>query len=101
MNTNELGAIRECCFYLHLGNHFGNSIHDLIAAQYLAALRHQFGNGFAVPRSLQYEIAYECKTFWIVELHTSIEARSSNHCRNRDHQLVFFAWCEIHNIVVL
>src|SRR5215469_15491 len=101
VNTHELGAIRKCCFYLHLRNHFGNSLHNLITAQYFTTFRHQLCNRLAVPCSLKYKISYKCNTFWIVELHTSLEPCSRNYRREGDHQFVFLAGCEIHDISFL
>src|SRR5262245_62172424 len=71
VNTHELTAIRESCFYLYLRNHFRNSLHHLIAVQYLATFSHQISNGFAVSCSLEYKISYERNAFWIIELYTS------------------------------
>ena len=52
VNANELGAIGECCFHLHLVEHFGDAFHDLIAGQYLAAFGHEFGDRLTVSCSL-------------------------------------------------
>src|SRR5215510_13245659 len=81
VNTHELGTIRERCFNLHLWNHFGNSFHDLITAQYFPTFRHQLSNRLAVPCSFKHKISYKCNSFRIVELHTSLEPCSSNYCR--------------------
>src|SRR5215467_10667700 len=97
MKTDEFSAIGECCFYLHLVDHFGDAFHDLISGQDLAAPGHEFGNRLAVACSFQDEICYERDTFGIVELDASYESPPSYQRRKSDHQLVLFARCEVHD----
>src|SRR5258708_31898795 len=90
VNADELGAIGERCFHLHLVDHFGDAFHDLIAGQDLAALGHVFGDRLAVACCLHDEIRYKRDAFGIVELDASCEPPSSDQRGERDHELVFF-----------
>src|SRR5262245_13902060 len=99
VNANEFGAIRERCFHLHLMDHFRDAFHDLIAGQDLAAFGHEFGNRLAVACSLHNEICYNRDTFGVVELDASCEPPPSDKRRERDHQLVFFTRCQLHELL--
>src|SRR6266436_518527 len=68
VKANELGAIGERYFHLHLMDHFRDAFHDLIAGQDLAAFGHEFGNRLAVACSLHDGICYKRDAFGIVEL---------------------------------
>src|SRR5262245_32286516 len=99
VNANEFGAIRERCFHLHLVDHFRDAFHDLIAGQDLAAFGHEFGNRLAAACSLHDEICYKRDTFGVVELDASCEPPPSDQRRERDHQLVFFTRCQLHELL--
>src|SRR5579863_2227224 len=53
VHGDELRAIGKCGFDLNLGNHLGNSLHDLRPRNDGGAVTHQFRNRLAVTRSLQ------------------------------------------------
>src|SRR5262244_2127720 len=95
VNAYEFGVVRKCCFHLHLAEHFRDAFHDLIARQEFAAPGHQFSDRLAVPCPLQDEICYQGDALRVVELYASGKAAASDECRERDHELVFFAWREV------
>src|SRR5262244_433576 len=96
VNAYEFAVVGKRCFHLHLAEHFRDAVHDLIARQDFAALGHEFSDGLAVPCSLQDEICYQGNALGVVKLYASGKAPTSDYCSERDHQLVFFAWREVH-----
>src|SRR5262249_16242718 len=82
--------------HLHFVNHFRYTFHDLVPSQQLATSRHELRNGLAVASSFEHKIRNQCYAFWIVELDAPGKPRPRNLRCNRDHQLVFFAWREVH-----
>src|ERR1700751_1216775 len=86
MNGHELRAIRKSCFHLHLQDHLRDAFHDVGARQNLAALRHEIGHRFPVPRSLQDEVHYQRDALGIIDLDASRPPAAGNACRQRDHQ---------------
>src|SRR5580704_2793954 len=99
VNRDELGAVGKCCFYFDFRNHLRNAFQNLIAGHDLAAIGHECRNRFAVARTLHDEIRYKRHTFGIIELDASCEPTSSDRRRNRDHELVFFTRCEVHELL--
>src|SRR5215475_7546835 len=99
VNAHQFGVVRKRCFHLYLAKHFGDAFHDLIPPQELGASGHEFGNGFAVPCLLQDKISNQRDALGVVELYASCETSASDQCCERNHQLVFFAWREVHSLL--
>src|SRR5262249_31910233 len=98
VNGNELGAVDERCLHFHLVDHFRDALHHLIAAENLAAFGHELGDGLAVARAFHHKICDQGDAFGIIEFDASCEPSSRDERRQRDHELVFFARCQVHDL---
>src|SRR5262245_40479328 len=96
VNGDELGPVGEGGFDVDLLDHVGDAVHELIASQYLPALRHELGNRFSISGPLEEDIGDQRDALGIIQLEASREPPPSDDRGDRDHELVPFAWREVH-----
>ena len=71
MDGNELGAIRERGFNLHVGDHFRHSLHHVFAGEQGTPVAHQFSHCLAVPRPFHDRRTDECDGLRVIQLQSS------------------------------
>src|SRR5262249_3834323 len=96
VNGDELGPVGEGGFDVDLLDHVGDAVHELIASQRLPALRHELGNRLAISGPFEDDIGDQRDALRVVQLEASCESPPSDDRGNRDHELVPFAWREVH-----
>src|SRR5580693_6878143 len=96
VHGDELGAVRERRLDLDLGDHFGDAVHHLGAADDVGAGFHQFGDATPVARAFDDEIRDQRNRFGMIELDAAFEPPPRHHRRHGDQQLVFLARGELH-----
>src|SRR5690606_32046975 len=79
VDGDELGAVGEGCFDLHVVDHLGDALHHLIARYDMGARFHEFGNRAPVPGAFDDEVGDERDGFGVVELDTALQAPARHH----------------------
>src|SRR5258708_5494611 len=93
MNSYELRPIRKRRFDLHIGNHFGYTLHHIAACEECCAIAHEVGDGSTVARSFKDGTRNERNRFRIVELEPACSASFGEQSGGEEQQLVFFSRC--------
>ena len=68
MDRHQLCAVGKCSFDLYFVNHFGNTLHDLIATEQGGAVMHQFSHSFTIPSALQKRRGKVSDRFGMIQL---------------------------------
>src|SRR5262249_17251299 len=93
---HQLGAVRECRFNLHLGEHLWDSLHDLIPAENLSAVAHQFCDGFAITGPFQQFRTDHGHSFRVIELEATLTPPPCHLSGNKNEELVDLTRRQMH-----
>ena len=93
---DQFGAVGESRLDLHLGDHLGDALHDIIAAQQGTAVVHQIGDTATIACALHDRSADVRHRLGIVEFQTAVLAPLGEQCRGEQQQFVFFSRGELH-----
>src|SRR5262245_24925460 len=96
VNCDELGAVGECGLHVDLLDHVGDAVHELIASQYLRALRQELGNRPSIAGAFQNDVGDQRDALRMIQLEASCQAPPSDDRGERDQQLLPFPWHEVH-----
>ena len=96
VNGNELCAVGEGSFDLHLCDHFGDAGHDLPAAEEAAAEVHQLGDAAAIANELQDLRGDEGDAFGVIQAHAAGQALLCQETGVVQHELFDLAGGQVH-----
>ena len=100
VHRDELAAVRERAFDLHLDNHLGHPIHDVGAPQQLPPDVHQLGDRAAVANELHDLRADQRDRLRVVEAQTAREALLREAAGLMQRELVQLVWGQMHEVTI-
>ena len=93
---DELRAIGEDGFDLHLVHELGHAVHHLVLTQPGGALLHQLRHVLAVTRTFKHQKTEPGHRFGVVELEAAVQSSFRKQCRGHDQEFVLFLGTEMH-----